>query len=200
LYAQVQPSSPVYDEAQLGIAWSFLKVNKPDDAMKHAQWIISNLPNSFLVSEAYLVQGYCYFMKKDYQNAEKALSQATKLTDQPVVSAAARDSAQQAYDNQLAEFDSVQAQVLDLSRQLPTPRVEQKRAALRPSFDKANKAIEDHAAFMQRSVQSDRFESNRKRIAEDAGFTLATVKTKMAGGAGEASQELQELEDLGELE
>ncbi|MEE1275932.1 MAG: tetratricopeptide repeat protein [Fibrobacteraceae bacterium] len=200
LYAQVQPSSPVYDEAQLGIAWSFLKVNKPDDAQKHAQWIISNLPQSFLVSEAYLVQGYCYFMKKDYQNAEKALSEASKLTDQPVVSAAARDSAQQAYDNQLAEFDSVQAQVLDLSRQLPTPRVEQKRAALRPSFDKANKAIEDHAAFMQRSVQSDRFESNRKRIAEDAGFTLATVKTKMAGGAGEASQELQELEDLGELE
>lgn len=202
LYAQVPPSSPVYDEAMLGIAWSFLKVNKPDDAMKHARWIINNQPESFLVSEAYLVLGYCYYMKKDFQNAEKALTEASKLTDQPVVSAASRDSAQQAYDSQLAEFDSVQAQVLDLSRQLPTPRVQQKRAALKPSFDKANKAMEDHAAFILRSVQSDRFESNRKRIAEDAGFTLATVKTKMAGagGAGSASQELQELDDLDDLE
>ena len=201
LYAQVQPSSPVYDEAMLGIAWSFLKVNKPDDAMKPAQWIVSNLPNSFLISEAYLVQGYCYFMKKDYANAEKVLSQAVALTDQPVVSAAARDSADKAYNDQLAEFDSVQVQVLDLSRQLPTPRVEQKRAALRPSFNKANKATEDHAAFMQRAVQSDRFESNRKRVAEDAGFTLATVKTKMAGGGGMGgSGAASELEELGDLE
>ena len=69
---------------------------------------------------------------------------------------------------------------------------------MKPDFDKANKAIEDYAEFTQRSIQSDRFESNRKRILDDAGFTLATVKTKMAGGAGgsEAAQELEDLEDL----
>ena len=179
MYGQVQPGSPVYDEAMLGIAWSFLKVNKPDEAMKPAQWIISNLPESFLVSEAYLVQGYCYFMKKDYQNAAKSLEQAEKRTEQPIVSVASRDSARQAYDAMQSQFDSVQVIALDLARQLPTPRVESKREALRPTFDKANQAIEDYASFMQRSIQSDRFESNRKRILEDAGFTLATVKTKM---------------------
>lgn len=198
MYGQVQPGSPVYDEAMLGIAWSFLKVNKPDEAMKPAQWIISNLPESFLVSEAYLVQGYCYFMKKDYQNAAKALEQAEAKTEKPAVSVAARDSARQAYDAMQSEFDSVQVQALDLARQLPTPRVESKREALRPTFDKANQAIEDYAAFTQRAIQSDRFESNRKRILEDAGFTLATVKTKMGQGttSSEAAQELEELEDL----
>lgn len=199
MYGQVQPGSPVYDEAMLGIAWSFLKVNKPDEAMKPAQWIISNLPESFLVSEAYLVQGYCYFMKKDYQNAAKALEQAEAKTEKPAVSVAARDSARQAYDAMQSEFDSVQVQALDLARQLPTPRVESKREALRPTFDKANQAIEDYAAFTQRAIQSDRFESNRKRILEDAGFTLATVKTKMGqGSAGnaEAAKELDALDDL----
>jgi tetratricopeptide (TPR) repeat protein len=182
----------------LGIAWSFLKVNKPDEAMKPAKWIISNLPESFLVSEAYLVQGYCYFMKKDYQNAAKSLEQAEAKTEKPAVSVAARDSARQAYDAMQSEFDSVQVQALDLARQLPTPRVESKREALRPTFDKANQAIEDYAAFTQRAIQSDRFESNRKRILEDAGFTLATVKTKMGQGStsSEAAQELEELEDL----
>ena len=199
MYGQVKPASPVFDEAKLGIAWSFLKVNKPDDAMKHAQWIVSNLPESFLVSEAYLVIGYCHFMKKDYKGAVAALEQAEKRTEQPVVTVAARDSARQAFDAMQGEFDSVQVKALDLARQLPTPRVESKRAALQPSFDKANQAIEDYAAFNLKAVQSDRFESNRKRILEDAGFTLATVKTKMGQGAGvseEAQQQLDELEDL----
>ena len=211
MYGQVEPGSPVYDEAMLGIAWSFLKVNKPDEALKPANWIISNLPESFLVSEAYLVQGYCYFIKKDYNKAVKSLEQAEKRTEQPVVSVAARDSARQAYEAMQSDFDSVQVyeamqsdfdsvqvKALDLARQLPTPRVESKREALKPDFDKANQAIEDYAAFTQRSIQSDRFESNRKRILDDAGFTLATVKTKMAGGAGGsgAAQELEDLEDL----
>ena len=198
MYGQVQAGSPVYDEAMLGIAWSFLKVNKPDEAMKPAKWIISNLPESFLVFEAYLVQGYCYFMKKDDQNAAKSLEQAEAKTEKPAVSVAARDSARQAYDAMQSEFDSVQVQALDLARQLPTPRVESKREALRPTFDKANQAIEDYAAFTQRAIQSDRFESNRKRILEDAGFTLATVKTKMGQGStsSEAAQELEDLEDL----
>lgn len=199
MYGQVKAGSPVYDEAMLGIAWSFLKVNKPNEAMKPAEWIIKNLPESFLVSEAYLVVGYCHFMKKEYNDAIAALEQAEKRTEQPVVSVAARDSARQAYDAMQAEFDSVQVHALDLARQLPTPRVESKREALRPTFDKANQAIEDYASFMQKSIQSDRFESNRKRILEDAGFTLATVKTKVGQGGG-SSTGLPAADELGDLE
>ena len=197
MYGQVQKESPVYDEAMLGIAWSFLKVNKPDQAIKPAQWIISNLPESFLVSEAYLVIGYCYFMKKDYQNALDALTQAETRTEKPIVSVASRDSARQAYDAMQGQFDSVQVIALDLARQLPTPRVESKREALRPSFDKANQAIEDYAKFIQKSIQSDRFEANRKRILEDAGFTKATLLSKMGGAGGGTKPDLPavELED-----
>lgn len=203
MYGQVQPGSPVYDEAMLGIAWSFLKVNKPNEAMKPAQWIVSNLPESFLVSEAYLVIGYCHFMKKDYNGAVKALEQAEKRTEQPVVSVAARDSARQAYEAMQDDFDSVQVKALDLARQLPTPRVQSKREALKPTFDKANSAIESYAAFNLKAIQSDRFESNRKRILEDAGFTLATVKTKMGQGSAssvDVENELGGLDDDLDLE
>jgi TolA-binding protein len=200
MYGQVQKGSPVFDEAMLGIAWSFLKVHKPDDAIKPAKWIISNLPESFLVSEAYLVVGYCYFMKKDYQNALDALTEAEKRTEQPIVSVASRDSARQAYDAMQTQFDSVQVLALDLARQLPTPRVESKREALRPTFDKANQAIEDYASFMQRSIQSDRFESNRKRILDDAGFTKATLLSKMGGAGGGSKPALpSDVEQLGDL-
>ena len=65
MYGLVQKESPVFDEAMLGIAWAFIKANKLDEAMKYAKWIIDNLPESFLVSEAYLVLGYCNYIKKN---------------------------------------------------------------------------------------------------------------------------------------
>ena len=170
MYGLVQKESPVFDEAMLGIAWAFIKANKLDEAMKYAKWIIDNLPESFLVSEAYLVMGYCNYIKKNYQDALEALNQAENRTEQPIVSVASRDSARQAYDSMQSQFDSVQVLALDLARQLPTPRVESKRKALRPTFDKLHQAIEDYATFMQRAIQSDRFESNRKRILYDADF------------------------------
>jgi TolA-binding protein len=173
MYGLVQKESPVFDEAMLGIAWAFLKVYKIDEAIKYAKWIINNLPKSFIVSEAYLIIGYCYFMKKDYKNAFDALIQTEKLTEQPFVSVASRDSARLAYDAMQSQLDSVQVFALDLANQLPTPRVESKRKAFRSTFDKVYKVIEDYATFMQRVIESDRFESNRKRILDDAGFTLS---------------------------
>ena len=168
MYGLVQKESPVFDEAMLGIAWAFLKVYKIDEAIKYAKWIINNLPESFLVSEAYLVMGYCNYIKKNYQDALEALNQAENRTEQPFVSVASRDSARLAYDAMQNQLDSVQVFALDLANQLPTPRVESKRKAFRSTFDKVYKVIEDYATFMQRVIQSDRFESNRKRILEDA--------------------------------
>jgi TolA-binding protein len=180
MYGLVQKDSPVFDEAMLGIAWCFLKARKLDDAMKVAKWIINNFPESFIASEAFLVIGFCYYIKEDWRNAIEPLSEAEKRTEKPMVSVASRDSARQAYDAMQSELDSVQVVALDLARQLPTPRVESKRKALRSTFDKVHQAVEDYASFMQRSIQSDHFEYNRKRVLDDAGFYLACVRSGSA--------------------
>ena len=199
MYGLVQKDSPVFDEAMLGIAWCFLKVYKPDEAIKYAKWIISNLSESFSVPEAYLVVGYCHFMKKEYQKSADALRKAVDLSDKPIVSVASRDSARLAYDSMQGQFDFVQVLALDLARQLPTPRVESKRKALRPSFDKARQFIEDYAKFMQRAIQSDRFESNRQRIRDDAGFTLAPPRG-CPYTPNYRKSDLPPIDDLGDLE
>ncbi|WP_290943464.1 tetratricopeptide repeat protein [Fibrobacter sp.] len=202
MYLQVHKESPVFGEAMLGIAWCFLKVNKPDEAIKPAKWIISNLPESFHVPEAYLVMGYGYFLKKNYQNVLEALTQAIERTEQPIVRVASRDSARQAFDAMQGQFDSVQVLALDLARQLPTSRVESKRKALRPTFNKVHKAIEDYASFMQRSIQSDRFEPIRQRIRDDAGFTLSTPRPGpyRPPNYGRPDIDPSELEDFDDLE
>ena len=196
MYGLVQKDSPVFDEAMLGIAWAFIKANKPDEAIKYAKWIINNLPGSFIVSEAYLIIGYCYFMKKDYKNAFDALIQTEKLTEQPFVSVASRDSARLAYDAMQSLLDSVQVFALDLANQLPTPRVESKRKAFRSTFDKVYKVIEDYATFMQRVIESDRFESNRKRILDDAGFTLSPPRVHPGPYRPYDNPPLEDLSDL----
>jgi TolA-binding protein len=196
MYGQVPKDSPVFDEAMLGIAWAFLKVNKPDEAMKYVKWIINNLPESFIVPEAYLVVGYCQFIKKNYQDAIDGLNQAEKRTEQPFVTIVARDSARQAFDAIWSQFDSVQVFALDLANQLPTPRVESKRKAFRPTFDKVYKVIEDYATFMQRVIESDRFESNRKRILDDAGFTKCTPRPHPRPYRPYDNPPLEDLSDL----
>jgi len=205
MYLQVHKESPVFGEAMLGIAWCFLKVYKPDEAIKFAQWIINNLSESFSVPEAYLVVGYCHFMKKEYWKSADALRKAVDLSDKPIVSVASRDSARQAYDSMQSQFDSIQVLALDFARQLPTPRVESKRKTLRPTFNKVHQAIEAYALFMQKSIQSDRFEPIRQYIRDDAGFCLAMVRGPphtccWTPGPNYGRPDIDPLEDFDDLE
>jgi TolA-binding protein len=204
LYGQVTNiNSPFYEEAALALAWSFLKVRDTKNARPFTTWIIKNRPKSYLVSEAYLVEGYCDYLEGQLRAAEKNLNKAIALTKNPTITKEQKDSAKTAYDNMKEHFDSVQVRALDLARQLPTPRVEQKRAALRPDFEKANREIENFADFQQRVIQSDRFEASRQRVQADAGLTSAVVSTKIAqnpAAAGAAGGGLGDLEDLDDLE
>ena len=204
LYGQVTNiNSPFYEEAALALAWSFLKVRDTKNARPFTTWIIKNRPNSYLVSEAYLVEGYCDYLEGQLRAADKNLNKAIALTKNPTISKAQKDSAKTAYDNMKDHFDSVQVRALDLARQLPTPRVEQKRAALRPDFEKANREIENFADFQQRVIQSDRFEASRQRVQADAGLTGAVVSSKIAqmpAGAGGGAGSIGDLDDLDDLE
>ncbi|MCL1957158.1 MAG: hypothetical protein FWF63_07535, partial [Fibromonadales bacterium] len=206
LYGQVTNiNSPFYEEAALALAWSFLKVRDTKNARPFTTWIIKNRPSSYLVSEAYLVEGYCDYLEGSLRAADKNLNKAIALTKNPTITKEQKDSAKSAYDNMKEHFDSVQVRALDLARQLPTPRVEQKRAALRPDFEKANREIENFADFQQRVIQSDRFEASRQRVLADAGLTSAVVSSKIAqmpagSGGGGGGGGLGDLDDLDELE
>jgi tetratricopeptide (TPR) repeat protein len=196
-YGQVtNVNSPFYEEAALALAWSFLKIHKTNDARNFTSWIIRNRPDSYLISEAYLVEGYCDYLDDKLDVAGRNLDRAIQLTENPTISQAQKDSAKVAYDEMKVNFDSVQMKAMDLARQLPTPRVEQKRAALRPDYEKANQDIETFADFQQRVIQSDRFEASRQRVLGDARLTRAAVSTKQAERRRSTGTEGTGLEDL----
>ncbi len=184
LYKAVPKGSHVHDEAMLALAWSLVKVGKAKEALDLANYIVANYPESYLVPEAYLVQGYGYFIQKEWAKSQGALKQCKKLVEKPSITAEARRKADDEYSARIGEFEEVQMKALDLARQLPTPRVQQKRDVLQPKFDAALKSIEDHYAFLAKADESDRFEKNRKRILEDANYTLAILTEKLGKAAG----------------
>ncbi|MCL2260402.1 MAG: tetratricopeptide repeat protein [Fibromonadales bacterium] len=201
LYGQVtNVNSPFYEEAALALAWSFLKVRKTKEARPFTTWIIRNRPNSYLVSEAYLVEGYCDYMEGQLRRADANLKKAEQLAKNPSITKAQKDSAKVKYDGMKENFDSVQVRALDLARQLPTPRVEQKRAQLRPEYERANREIETFAEFQQRVIQSDRFDASRQRVALDAGLTAAVVAQKIAQNPSAAGGAVEDIGDLGDLD
>jgi tetratricopeptide (TPR) repeat protein len=194
LYKSIPNESHVKAEALLALAWSLLKVNQLDKALDIGKYVIDRFPKSFLVSEAYLVEGYVYFIKKDWTNAKKSLEACKALVEKPLVSEEEKLKERAEYEGMISDFESIQMGALDLARQLPTPRVQQKRNALKPKFDKANSAIDDHYQFLNKALQSDRFDGNRKRLLDDASFTLAEVVSRM-GGASDIGDDLDGLDE-----
>ena len=194
LYQSILPESAMYGEAVLAMSWAFLYIGRTDEGLKGAEFIINRLPNSYLVSEAYLIKGYGHFIKKQWKESRMALEECVKRSRKPIVSKAEFDNKAKELKTNLDKFGDVQSKAYDLSLQLPTPRVQQKRAKLRPTFDKANELIENHYVFLARMEESNKFENNRQRVLEDAEYTLALVISRESGGTN-LGDELEDLEE-----
>lgn len=195
-YGSVSPSSSKYDEALLGLAWSFIKVQRPKEAAGYANDIVSKTPNSLLVPEAHLLLGYCAYFDKDYDKSIKEFDQAIDLAEKKAVAAA--DIQKKKEENMMTsqEFAEVQKEALLLSNQLPTPRVMDKREKLAPRFEDIHKKIEDYLEFLRETEQVEKFMQNKDRIIKDAKFTKATVINIKAGAGEKAAPSQQELDKL----
>jgi TolA-binding protein len=195
-YGSVSPSSSKYDEALLGLAWSFLKVQRPKEAQGYAQDIVSKTPNSLLVPEAHLLLGYCAYFDKDYDKSIKEFDNAIELAEKKAVAASEMQNRKEKYGIDNVDFQNVQKEALLLSNQLPTDRVMTKRKDLEPKFNEIHKKIEDYLEFLREQEQIEKFLQNKDRIIKDAKFTKATV-INIKGGVGEKSgPSKQELDNL----
>jgi TolA-binding protein len=195
-YGSVSPSSSKYDEALLGLSWSFIKVQRPKEAAGYANDIVSKTPKSLLVPEAHLLLGYCAYFDKDYDKSIKEFDEAIDLAEKKAVAVA--DIQKKKEDNMMnsQEFASVQKEALLLSNQLPTDRVIKKRDELRPKFEDIHKKIEDYLEFMRETEQIEKFLQNKDRIIKDAKFTKATVINIKSGAGEKAAPSKQDLDNL----
>ncbi len=195
-YGSVSPSSSKYDEALLGLAWSFLKVQRFKEAQGYANDIISKTPNSLLVPEGHLLLGYCAYFDKDYDKSIKEFDNAIDLAQKKAVAASDIQRKKEENMSSGGDFQAIQKEALLLSNQLPTPRVLEKREELRPKFENIHKKIESYLEFLREVEQVEKFLANKDRIIKDAKFTKATVINIKGGSSEKRGPSQNELENL----
>jgi len=196
-YASVSASSSEYDEALLGLAWSFLRNNAFSQAALVLDDMIQSSKASFLVNEGYLLRGYCYYNAKEYQKALESFDKAIETSNQQMVSRSEIDKEETAFQKTKQDFQEVQKRALSLSDQLPSARVLQKRDELRPDYEKINEDVEAYIEFQKRVDKARRFEKNRDRVIKDAKFTKATVRNILQS---QDEKRGPSVDDLNELE
>jgi len=195
-YGSVSSASSKYDEALLGLAWSFLKANRPKESASYASEIVNKVPNSLLVPEAHLLLGFSAYFDKDYDRCIKELDLAISEAEKRTVTAQEIQKRQAENAANTPEFLAVQKEALQLSIQLPTQRVLDNREKLRPRYEDIQKKIDDYLAFLRSVEQVEKFLQNKDRIIKDAKFTKATVINIKAGASEKRAPSQQELENL----
>jgi tetratricopeptide (TPR) repeat protein len=72
-YQRVPDGSPYQDEALLGTAWAWIKVNQPNVALKTIEKLISSYPESPLVPESFLVKPLQSFLDSNLEMIGKRI-------------------------------------------------------------------------------------------------------------------------------
>ena len=184
LYTQVPTSSEYYDEAQLAAAWCFVRNGKWDDADGHLNNILQNTPTSILVPETYLVRGYSQLQKKDCGTAVKSFEQVQTMLGKGFLTDEEITKRRDEYSDATKDFSNLQDRVYQLSLQLPSDRVNGKRAEVKPSVDKVREVMDDYFKFQDVVNKQKKFEKDKARLQKDSEYALATAKRCLDAGGG----------------
>lgn len=181
LYTQVPSNSSYYDEAQLAAAWCFVRnaASNPkfwDDANKHIDNIMDKAPTSILIPEGHLVKGYGQLSRKDCGNAVKSFETVQQMIGKGFLTAEEIQKKTTDYQTATADSSEVMEKVYQLSLQLPSERVLDKRAAVKPNIDRIATAKEDFFKFQDIVNKQKKFEKDKARLEKDATYALATAK------------------------
>ena len=189
LYSQIPSTSAYYDEAQLAAAWCFVRnagANPKfwDEANAH----IANIPeSSILYPEGYLVKGYSQLSRKDCGNAAKSFQQVQTLLGKGYLTEEEIKKKRDDYTTATANLPEVSEKVYQLSLQLPSERILDKRAAVQPDVDRIHAAQEEYFKFQDILTKQKKFEKDKARLEKDATYALATAKNCLdksgSGGA-----------------
>jgi TolA-binding protein len=179
-YQRVEDGSAYQDEALLGTAWAWIKVNQSNYALQTIDKLIGSYPQSSLVPEAYLVKGYSLMLLKRHQEAVSALEQCIATSQRDFITEENLNNRKNSY----VEFETTFAPSADAIKKnalrKPTNKTLEERPELQKQFEnfaKENKSFFDYSLLAKSHT---RFFMRKDEIIIDAEYALAKA-TKLAG-------------------
>ncbi|NLP02222.1 MAG: tetratricopeptide repeat protein [Fibrobacter sp.] len=191
-YQRVPDGSPYQDEALLGTAWAWIKVNQPNVALKTIEKLISSFPESPLVPEAFLVKGYSLMLLKRHQEAVSALEQCIATCNRPFITDEDLAKRKALFEEYTTHFATTADLIKKNALRKPTNKTLEERPALQKEFEGFAKENKDFFRYSLLANSHKKFFKRQEEILADADYALAKA-TKIIGAKKEA-QIIQEQE------
>jgi TolA-binding protein len=178
-YQRVPDGSPFQDEALLGTAWAWLKVNRPPEAVQAIERLIFNYPESPLIPESYLVKGYALMLLKRHAEAVNTLEQCLNACKRDFVTEESLQKRKAQFDEYLTKFAPTGEKIKKNTMRKPTNKTLEERPAMEKEFQKFAKENRDIFAYTVLAKSHDRFFKRKDDVIKDAEYALAKATAMM---------------------
>jgi TolA-binding protein len=178
-YQRVPDGSVYGDEALLGTAWSWVKVNQPNVTLQTVDRLISSYGESPLVPEAFLVKGYALMLLKRNAEAVSALEQCLSVCERAFVNDSALNIKRLSFEAYTQQFAPTADQIKKNALRKPTNRTLEERPEMQKSFERFAKESKDYFNYTLLAKSHSRFFKRKEEVVTDAEYALAKA-TKMA--------------------
>ena len=189
-YQRVPDNSPYQDEALLGTAWAWIKVNQPNVALQTIDKLISLYAASPLVPESYLVKGYSLMLLKRHGEAISALEQCITTCNRDFVTDEALENRKIKFEQYTSQFAPTADRIKKNALRKPTNKTLEERPELQKQFDNFAKESREYFNYTLLAKSHSRFFKRKEEILQDAEYALAKA-TKIVG----AKKEIKIIQD-----
>jgi TolA-binding protein len=172
-YKRVPEGSSYGDEALLGTAWSWIKVNQPTVSNQTIDRLIASHSESPLVPEAYLVKGYGLMLQKNYSEAIQCLDRCIALTKGAFVTDADLQVKEKGFKQYEQGYEPTAQKIKKNALRKPTDKTLEERGAFKTEFDKFAKESRDFFNYQLLAKSHKRFFKRKEEIIQDADYALA---------------------------
>jgi TolA-binding protein len=195
-YQRVEDGSPFQDEALLGTAWAWIKVNQPNVSLQTSERILSQYPESPLVPEALLLKGYALMLLKRQAEAVTALEQCVAACNREFVTPEALAAKKSQFEQTTTDFAPTAEKILKNAKRKPTNKIMEERPALESEFQAFAKESKAYFNYSLLAKSHSRFFKRKEEILQDADYALArATKAANAKKANEIIQDSKEKQE-----
>ncbi len=179
-FKRVPEGSVHGDEALMGIAWSWIKANRPQECLRTVDQLIAMHPNSPLTPEAYLVKGYSQMLLKSNEPALRSFTRCVELCKTEFADQDDLRFKRQKFDEFYIGFMPAENKIKKNALRKPTDKIIAERDGLKMEFEKYSKESKDYFVYKLMVEDNKKFFRRKDQVLLDAEYAIAKV-SKMIG-------------------
>ncbi len=172
-YQRVPVGSAYGDEALLGTAWAWIKVNQPKVALETIGKLLTGYGESPLVPETFLVKGYALMLLRRNAEAVSALEQSLAACKRTFVSEEDLSVKKVSFETYTQQYAPTADRIKKNALRKPTNKTLEERPELQRSFEQFAKESKDFFNYSLLAKSHQRFFKRQEEIETDAEYALA---------------------------